>query len=74
MAEAGLAILSKIGLPKILETVVDGESLLNDGVAVALFTIFAGMAVGSSSPTWSAAGSIFVRGVLGGCALGSSAG
>ena len=67
---AALAILSKIGLPKNLETVVDGESLLNDGVAMVLFTIFAGMAIGSSSPTWSGAGSIFVREVLGGCALG----
>jgi Na+:H+ antiporter len=30
---AAIAILSKVGLPKNLETVVDGESLLNDGVA-----------------------------------------
>ena len=67
---ASLAILSKIGLPQKLETVVDGESLLNDGVAVVLFTIFAASAIEGGEVSVAAAGSIFVQEVLGGAVLG----
>lgn len=67
---AALAILSKIGLPEKLETVIDGESLLNDGVAVVLFTIFAGAAIEGSDAHLADAGTIFVREVLGGAAMG----
>jgi CPA1 family monovalent cation:H+ antiporter len=67
---AVLTILSKAGLPRNLETVIDDESLLNDGVAVVLFTIFAGAAMGGSGGGLSEAGAIFVREVLGGGAMG----
>ena len=67
---AALAILGRLGLPTSLETVIDGKSLLNDGVAVVLFTVFAAAAIEGSAPTWSGTGLIFAREILGGCLLG----
>ncbi|MGA2329628.1 MAG: Na+/H+ antiporter [Bryobacteraceae bacterium] len=44
-----LALLKHYGLPKRLATIVEGESLFNDGTAVVVFRILAGLAVGSAS-------------------------
>ena len=40
---AATSILKKFGLPKDISFLIEGESLLNDGVGVALFVCFAGI-------------------------------
>ena len=40
---AATSILNKFGLPKKIGFLIEGESLLNDGVGVALFVCFSGM-------------------------------
>ena len=46
---AATSILSKFGLPKNISFLIQGESLFNDGVGVALFVCFSGTATATSS-------------------------
>lgn len=46
---AATGILSKFNLPKKISFLIEGESLFNDGVGVALFVCFSGIATASSS-------------------------
>lgn len=70
-----LAIFKKLGLPKRLTTVIEAESLLNDGTAVVVFRIILGIAVGmnldsTSTLIWSSMRE-FGLVVFGGLAVGA---
>ncbi|GBG32355.1 Sodium/hydrogen exchanger 7 [Hondaea fermentalgiana] len=47
---AVVALLQELGAPPTLSVLIEGESLLNDGIAFALFLLFLGQVTGESSP------------------------
>ncbi len=67
---ATLAILKSVGLPLRLETVINGESLFNDGIAMVLVTVISGLIYAGSSPSVGDVTLMFSREVLGGAILG----
>ena len=70
---AVVAVFRQLGVPRRLLTLVEGESLLNDGVAIVLVTILLGAALGEEASV--VAGAVdFVGVFLGGAAIGAALG
>ena len=67
---AATSILSKFGLPKNISFLIQGESLFNDGVGVALFVCFSGMATATSSGGFFA---VMLKEILGAVLVGAAA-
>lgn len=67
---AATGILSKFGLPKNISFLIEGESLFNDGVGVALFVCFSGMV--STSSTSDGFLVVMLRELFGAVAVGAA--
>ena len=67
---AATGILSKFGLPKDTSFLIQGESLFNDGIGVALFVCFSGMVKATSGSSDQGFLTVMLREVLGAVAIG----
>jgi Na+/H+ antiporter len=70
---AATSIARRLGVPRRLVTVLEGESLVNDATALVAYRIAVAAAVGGSFVAWEA-GLRFVVGVAGGVAIGLGVG
>lgn len=67
---AVVGVFRNLDAPRRLAVLVEGESLINDGVAITLYTVTVGLATGGSADVPAALG-LFVREVVGGIAVGA---
>jgi CPA1 family monovalent cation:H+ antiporter len=67
---AVIAIFRDVGAPARLTRLVEGEALLNDAAAIALFVVLLGMLVSGQEPNIGAGAREFIVSFLGGAALG----
>ena len=66
---AVVALLKELGASARFNTLVEGESLMNDGTSMVFFTLFLGMSKGEETTAGSIIGSLS-RTALGGAAFG----
>lgn len=71
---AVLSLLKTLGAPKGLETKIAGESLLNDGMALVLFSVLLAVAVDGAPLSMTSMGLFFAKKALGGLLLGAALG
>lgn len=67
---AVVALLSALGAPKKLSTLIEGESLLNDGSAVVFYGVFMQWVIDGHSQTMAVILANFAKLALGGAAIG----
>ncbi|HEY1384913.1 MAG TPA: cation:proton antiporter, partial [Dongiaceae bacterium] len=71
---AVVGIFREIGAPQRLTMLVEGESLLNDAAAIALFSMLAGMLLAGQEAAWGHVAVDFLVKFLGGAAVGGAMG
>jgi CPA1 family monovalent cation:H+ antiporter len=67
---AVIAIFRRLNVPVDLLTLVEGESIANDGVAIALYAAALAFAAGTTADPIALAGARVVLSIAGGCAIG----
>ncbi len=73
-AIAATAIAQRLGVPRRIVTLLEGESLLNDATGIVAYRIAAGVAAGAITFSLLGAGLQFVVGAVGGVAVGLAVG